>query len=303
MVLPDGFHSRRVEGSGVQLHVVTNAVDGDRRQPFVFLHGFPEFWIAWEKVFTALADDFLVIAPDQRGFNLSDAPQDVDAYATRNLVADLFAIVDAIAGIRPVLLAGHDWGASVAYAAAIALPARVSKLVIANGVHPVCFQKALIEDPKQAAASQYMHLLRASGSAAKMSADGFRRTLSMFEKFSATPWLSEEIRERYREAWGQPRRLNAMLNWYRATPLVIPRPGEATPDAPLARGTPERFGISMPHLLIWGGADQALQPVCHAGLEQFAPLLESMEIAEADHWLLHVHHERIATAIRKFVAS
>jgi pimeloyl-ACP methyl ester carboxylesterase len=125
----------------------------------------------------------------------------------------------------------------------------------------------------------------------------------MFEKFSAVPWLNEAEREGYRKAWGQPGRLNAMLNWYRSSPIIVPREGEPVPDAPLASGTPEQFGIHVPHLLIWGEADQALRPVCIDGLDAFAQDLEIVRLQQADHWLLHEYPDEIAGYISRFVES
>lgn len=151
--IPAGFRSIRVDCGDVVLNVVTNgdAAPGgpiaDDRPPIVFLHGFPEYWAAWKPVFPALAKDFLIIAPDQRGYNLSDAPQDVEAYRAKHLVADILTLANRLLGERKFLLAGHDWGASVAYALTIAAPERLTGLVIVNGVHPVPFQRALVNDP------------------------------------------------------------------------------------------------------------------------------------------------------------
>ena len=120
------------------------------------------------------------------------------------------------------------------------------------------FQKALVEDPAQAQASQYIHYLRADDAAERMSQDGFRRTFGMLEKFSATAWLDDEEREGYRKAWSQPGRLNAMLNWYRASPIVVPVDGEPMPPTPLKDAGPDRFSVAAPHLLVWGMQDTAL---------------------------------------------
>jgi pimeloyl-ACP methyl ester carboxylesterase len=308
--LPHGFQSSWSDCGEVRLHVVHNAAhthpDGtldDPRTPIVFLHGFPEYWAAWKPVMRTLATDFLLIAPDQRGYNLSDAPLRVSDYAAKKLVSDLLALSSNLLGNRRFVLAGHDWGASVAYAAAISVPERLLGLIIVNGVHPVLFQKALVENRAQAQASQYFHYLRADDAAERMSQDDFRRTFGMLEKFSATPWLDDEEREGYRKAWSQPGRLNAMLNWYRASPIVVPLDGEPLPPTPLKDGGPDRFGVAAPHLLVWGMQDVALLPVCRAGLERFAPQLSVVEIPDAGHWVIHTHGERVAQEIRTFVSG
>lgn len=304
-VLPAGFRSDLLEANGLRLHVVHNCRSGDTRPAMVFLHGFPEFWTAWREVFLHFANDYRIIAPDQRGFNLSDAPPERDAYATRNMVADLFMLTETLIGETPIILCGHDWGASVAYAAAITRPDRVSRLIIANGVHPVCFQEALIDDPAQRAASQYFHILTADDGPARMSEADFARTFSMFEKFSSSPWLTEEIRREYLEAWSQPGRLAAMLHWYAGSPIIVPKPDEEfdTVKAPLYGAPEEKFRVAMPHLLIWGERDQALLPSANARLEAFAPKLERFALPDADHWLLHTHGDVIAGRIREFLAD
>lgn len=304
--LPNGFSAARVDCGAVTLNVVTNAPDfeggriADERPAMVFLHGFPEYWAGWKPALADLARDHLLIVPDQRGYNLSDAPPEIEAYAARHLVSDILGLTERLLGRRRFLLAGHDWGASVAYALAIGAPERLGGLAIVNGVHPVAFQRALVDDPEQRAASQYIHYLRAPDAARKLAENGHGRMLSMFEKFSATPWLTQAEKADYVEAWSRPGRLDAMLNWYRASPLVVPKPGEANVDAPLASAPAEKFLVKVPHLLLWGARDQALRPSSTACLGEFAPDLKRIEIADGDHWVIHSHGGRIAREIGHF---
>jgi epoxide hydrolase 4 len=284
--LPQGFNSSWSDCGEVRLHVVHNAArthpDGtldDTRTPIIFLHGFPEYWAGWKPVMRLLAADYLLIAPDQRGYDLSDAPLRVSDYSAKKLVSDLLALSSNLLGNRRFVLAGHDWGASVAYAAAISVPEKLLGLIIANGVHPVLFQKAIVEVPAQAKASQYIHYLRADDAAERMAQDDFRRTFGM----------------------SQPGRLNALLNWYRAAPIVVPVDGEPLPPTPLKDAGPDRFSIAAPHLLVWGMQDSALLPVCKDGLERFARQLRVVEIPDAGHWIIHTHAGRVAQEITRFV--
>ena len=144
----------------VQLHC---AAMGDPAAPLLLcLHGFPEYWGAWHDIMPLLARRFRVVAPDQRGFGRSPKPIGVEAYRTRLLADDMVALADELSADRPYLLFGHDWGASVAYAMAFRNPDRLSGLVIANGVHPATFQRAIIEDPDQRA-GQSIHIEAALG--------------------------------------------------------------------------------------------------------------------------------------------
>jgi len=289
-----------VDAGEGQLHV---ASIGDRDKPLVLcLHGFPEYWAAWAGVMEALAGDFFLAAPDQRGFNLSFRPQGEEAYRTKHLVADVAALADRLSPGRPFVLAGHDWGASVAYAYAFAHPGRVSHLVIANGAHPVCFQRAILEDAGQRAASQYFHTLRAPGAAERMAENGFARTMKMLAGFSRTDWLTPERADGYRAAWARPGAMDAMLHWYKSSPVVVPRPDEPVDDAPLLAVPAERVTASMPHLVVWGEADEALRPACLAGLERYAPDLTVRRVPGAGHWILHEKPGEVARAIAEFVS-
>lgn len=293
------FRFERHDAGDVSLNV---ALLGDHDKPLMIcLHGFPEYWAAWAGVMKALAADFFLVAPDQRGFNLSSMPAAEHSYRLRHMVADLASLADSLSPARPFVLAGHDWGASVAYAYAMAYPDRLSHLVIANGVHPVCFQRAILEDEKQQEASQYINRLRAKDAETLLSQDQYRRLLRMIEGFSSVGFMDEAMRSAYREAWSKEGALTGMLNWYRASPLVVPAMGDKGASAMILEMPEEQFAIRVPHLVMWGEADQALRPSCLQGLERFAPDLTVERVADAGHWILHEQPQRVAQAIRDFV--
>ena len=127
-----------------------------------------------------------------------------------------------------------------------------------------------------------------------MSENGFARTFSMFEKFSSTPWLSEQLREEYRSAWACEGRMQAMLQWYAKSPIIVPNPDENAQTPPLYGGERHQYRISMKHLLIWGENDQALLTASTRRLPEFCDDLTVHSIADGDHWLLHSHGKFIA---------
>ena len=128
-----------VETNGIRLHV---AQAGPREGPLVILlHGFPEFSYAWKQQIPFLASaGYRVWAPDQRGYNLSEKPDGIAAYNLDELAADVIGLIDA-AGQNKVVLVGHDWGAAVAWWAAVKYPDRLSKLVVMNAPHGAVMQK------------------------------------------------------------------------------------------------------------------------------------------------------------------
>ncbi len=159
--------------------VTLNAVAaGAKNGPVVLLlHGFPEFWYGWHKQIEPLAAaGFRVIVPDQRGYNKSSKPSGVRCYALTELVSDVIAIADQL-GQKRIFLAGHDWGAAVAWSVALLHPNRVAKLAIPSN---------------------------------------FRRGVASLAGSSRPGTFSADDLALYRAAWSQPGALTAMIHWYRA---------------------------------------------------------------------------------------
>jgi pimeloyl-ACP methyl ester carboxylesterase len=135
--LPDGFAgtftSRYIDTGDLRQHVVTGG-DGP---PLLLVHGWPQTWYAWRLVMPALAREFTVIAPDQRGCGLSGKPE--DGYDTSTLGGDLAALMDTL-GHERFAVAGHDTGMWIGYALAADHPGRVARLAVAEtplpGVSP-----------------------------------------------------------------------------------------------------------------------------------------------------------------------
>src|SRR5271169_6182249 len=135
--LPAGFTgtftSRYIDTGELRQHVVT----GGAGPPLLLVHGWPQTWYAWRLVMPALARDFQVIAPDQRGCGLSGKPE--DGYDTGTLAGDLVALMDAL-GHRLFAVAGHDTGMWVGYALGADHPDRIARLAVAEtplpGVSP-----------------------------------------------------------------------------------------------------------------------------------------------------------------------
>lgn len=293
--------SQVIAANGQDIHTVFM---GNKDAPtLLMLHGFPENWRAWASVAERLADAYHIILPDQRGFNLSSKPDGVEAYHTKHLAADMIALLDSLGHQAPVVLCGHDWGASVAYAMAMRHADRFSHLIIANGVHPICFQKALYQEGAQRQASQYMNVLRAEGAEDHMGADDFAKLFRMFEKFSSAPWLDETKRQEFITAWSQPGSLSAMLNWYRGSSMVVSNMDEPAQALAIDDAMRTKFRIPMPHLLLWGEQDTALLEEARADIQEFCDDVALRTHSDASHWILHEQPEWVADHIRGFLAA
>jgi len=292
------FSEEWFDTNGQRLHAVSC---GNNANPLLLcLHGFPEYWAAWSDVMPYLAERYYVVAPDQRGYNLSTKPEGAGAYQMKHLVQDIAGIADQLSPDRPFVLAGHDWGASVAYAYAFRNADRLKGLVIANGIHPFCFQSAILMDPGQRAASQYINRLRDADAEELLAANGYEKTFNMLAAFSSADWMDDAKRAGYFHAWSQPGALTAMLNWYRASPVLVPPPGADVSSAPVLGIPEEVMRVKTPHLVVWGEEDAALRPECLLGLGRFADDLEIVRGSGAGHWILHERPADVAVAISQF---
>ncbi len=291
---------RRVAlSTGVTLNV---ALDGpDAAPPVILLHGFPESHRTWRGLAPLLSDRFRLIMPDQRGFGASDKPQEVEAYSADRLVADLFALADAL-GIERFSLVGHDWGGAVAWAAAIRGDPRLERLAIINSPHPVIFQKSLIEDGEQRAASQYITAFRSPGFERAVEAMGYETFFAKsFAGHVDLGIIPEAEKRRYIADWSRPGALTAMLNWYRASKLEVPPPAAKVPLPGWLLGAFPK--VAIPTLVMWGLRDPALRPVQLEGLDQLVNDLEIVRIPDAGHFAPWEAPEPVYRALGAFLGG
>jgi pimeloyl-ACP methyl ester carboxylesterase len=291
---------RRIKlGTGVTLNV---ALLGDRTKPaVVLLHGFPESHRTWRKVVALLQGHFFLVVPDQRGFAGSDLPQNVEAYKTDTLVDDIFALGDAL-GLEQFALAGHDWGGAIAWGAALRGDPRLTRLAIVNSPHPVIFQKSLIEDSEQRAASQYISAFRAPGFDKIVKAKGFDWFFdTTFARHVDVSKIPATERRQYIAEWSRPGAFNAMLNWYRASRLIVPPPGVTVPLTDLLlRPFPK---VKVPTLVVWGIKDTALLPIQLDGLDELVEDLRIVRLPNAGHFAPWEAGEEVAAALEPFLAG
>ena len=286
---------RRVKlSTGITLNV---ALDGPPdAPPVILLHGFPESHRTWREIPPRLRDEFRLVMPDQRGFAGSDRPREVDAYATETLVDDIFALADALS-LERFALVGHDWGGAIAWPAALRRDPRLTRLAIVNAPHPFIFQKSLIEDSAQRVASQYITAFRTPGFEKAVAAMGFE---AFFEKTFGghvdLATIPETEKRQYLAEWSQPGALTAMLNWYRASKLVVPPPGLSVPLPDWLLRFASR--VAVPTLVIWGMRDTALLPIQLEGLEDLVDDLEIVRIADAGHFVPWERPQAVAEALR-----
>ena len=241
----------------------------------VLLHGFPQFWYMWRFQIPALAEaGFRVVAPDMRGYNLSERPPRVSDYRVELLARDVGRLIQACGG-ESAAVVGHDWGAISAWFTAMLYPERVAKLVILNVPHPARFMRRLWT-PKQLRKSWYAFALQIPGRPGRrIEREVFSRFLLDIRRDPSRPGaFTEEDAERYRGAMARPDALSAACNYYRA----LFRRNPARVRALLRK-------IEASTLVIWGERDRYLSTELAEADRSWVPNLRVERLPEASHWV------------------
>lgn len=279
---------------GVRLHY---AERGEGERLVLLLHGFPEFWYSWRHQLLALpADRYRIVAPDLRGYNLSDKPARVEDYRIDRLVGDVVGLVRHF-GAREAAIVGHDWGAGLAWAVAQAHPECVWKLA-AMQVPPLTAWRANMT-PRQALRSWYMLFFQIPGLPEWLiRARDFAALDRTFKGRSVRPGsFSDADIGLYKEALRQPGVLTAAINYYRANVFSLfwrqrDPEREAASDAK----------IRVPTLFIYGERDPAVLPetVRDVGRYVDAPYRE-VRIPDSGHWVQNEAPSEVNAALASFL--
>ena len=259
--------------------------------PVLLLHGFPEFWYGWRRQIMALAaKGFRVIAPDQRGYNLSSAPKDVASYGLQHLSQDVRHILDHF-DIEKVFLAGHDWGAAVAWTTAILHPERIEKLAILNVPHPAVMLSTIRKSPRQMLKSWYIAFFQIPGLADwLMSRNNFAGIVRMLKASSKADTFSEQDINEYRKAYANSDGLTGMINWYRAMARFRP-------------ALPRNIHLEMPVRILWGKNDIALSAEMAEQSLKYCKNGELIFFENATHWVQHDEPEQINNHLTTFFST
>ncbi len=305
---------RRERVGGLELHWV-EAGEGPL---VVLLHGFPEFWYSWRRQVEALAAaGFRAVAPDQRGYNLTEKPPGVESYRIGRLGDDVVALIEHLEE-ESAHVVGHDWGGVVAWHLGARRPERVERLAVLNAPHPAASRRVALRSD-QLLRSWYVFFfqlprlpelaLRAFDFAA------IERILRR-QPVREGAFTDDDVAV-YKAALARPGALTAALNWYRAN--LIGRRGSpgassggaaadagADADTAGARGHPDgsaRHLVEVPTLLIWGERDVYLNPRLSEGLEPWVPDLRVERLPDASHWVQADAPERVSRLLVEFLGE
>lgn len=278
--------------NGVRFHY---AETGSGDELVLLLHGFPEFWYSWRHQLDALGKYFHVVAPDMRGYNLSDKPSRVEDYRIDEIAGDVVGLIDHF-GASQAAVVGHDWGATVAWAVAQRFPERVSKLAVMQ-VPPAAVWRANMS-LRQVLRSWYMFLFQLPRipewmiSRKNMNAIEEMFTNSVMRKGS---FGASEI-ENYKEALRQPGALTSAINYYRANFKRLASRGSSS--------APSNERTRVPTLFIFAERDFAILPETVRGVANYvdAPFRE-LRIKDSGHWVQNEAAEEVNAALIEFLKA
>lgn len=261
--------------------VVDGPEDG---RPVLLLHGFPETGRSWDAVREHLVRaGHRVIVPDQRGYSPGARPTGVAAYGMPPIVGDALGILDALE-IATADVAGHDWGANVAWSLATWHPDRVRSLTAVAVPHPLAFDWALRNDADQQERSSYIRLFWKEGKAEDvLLADDARRLRAMLGG------LPGDSIEHYVSVLQQPGALTATLSWYRAMNR------EDAADMP---------AVSVPTTYVWSTEDLAVGQAAAQRCGEYVDAAYRFVILDGvSHWIPEHAPDQLTAAILDQIAS
>ncbi len=281
-----------VQANGLRFRTM---VDGPAQGELaILLHGFPEGAESWSKQVEALAQaGALTVAPDMRGYGLSDAPGAVDDYAISNLVEDVAGMIKAFGRDRAHVV-GHDWGAIVAWFFAGRHPEMTKSLTVLSVGHPAAMVGAARDDD-QKARSQYVGLFLIEGKAeAVLADDDYRRLRAMYSIGPNPDAVPRAMVDHFVRSMSRPGRLTAGLNYYRAN--LSPGSGWSA----LARD----INVTVPTLLLWGDQDPALGRLQAESTAQQMTGDYRLEVLQgAGHWLQFERPDEVSRSLVQVVTK
>lgn len=282
------------EHEGRTLHYVEA---GDGEETIVFLHGFASFWCSHIRQMEALKSDYRVIAIDGLGAGRSDTPADVEAYRFDAMAEHVRAFIDYLGEDR-VHIVGHDLGAGLAIGFSMQYPERVHT-VTGMSAPPLNVLLDLIQsDEDHRETFAYVERFKQANPVILLvMRAGPQIYSSVHEPLVREGKLSVAEGQAFQNATGNPKRINAHLNWYRAN---IPAPDEVTAsDYFPARGA----RLSAAALFIWGSDDALISGKTISALEASADDIDFLELEGVGHRPHIEEPESVTDAIRRHIAK
>ncbi|HXE98571.1 MAG TPA: alpha/beta hydrolase [Dongiaceae bacterium] len=207
----NNFRTFSIQANGRMVH----ALEAGEGPLVIALHGFPDLPVSFRHQIPLLAENgYRVIAPCLRGYSVSDAASD-GPFDVAILVQDLLALVDQLAD-QPVVLIGHDWGASIVRGAAIMAPAKVAKIISMSVPTAGNFGRALLTNPTQQRRSWYMYFFQLPLAEMAVAHNDFEFIEQLWKEWSPGWHCPQPVMDEIKAAFRHPSVLKAALGYYRS---------------------------------------------------------------------------------------
>ena len=281
--LGTAFREEMVTANGVKLHVVIAGPDDGK--PIILLHGYPEFWYAWRGVMAVLAEKgYRVIAPDQRGFNLSAKPREASSYRLDTLAKDVVDLASALGHDRFVLV-GHDFGGQVTWWTSLLHSENVVGALVVNKPHPYAIRDIR---PGGESISWYRTFLRVPWLPGHIARYGNWGLLEQnLQKTSEPGTFPNKVLDQYKSAWDNDGAIHSMGRWYQAN---------ANFDSNIGAGL-----VKVPARLLLAKNDAFSPSELALASERYLEKGEVRQLGLGTHWVIQEHPRLIADEIGKFV--
>ena len=290
--IEEEFDSIYVNSDDIQLHVVYSG-DNENKM-MIFLHGFPECWYSWRYQLKYFSRNYLTVAPDLRGYNLSSKPESKDKYKIRYLLNDVKALINHFNKSSAVII-GHDWGGLIAWWMAMKYPQLVDKLIILNAPHPGVWLNNVKFMPKQLRKSWYIFFFQVEDTPEEYFRynDFTNLKLTMQLTTYKKEVFDKEEMNKFVECWKKDNSLKYMINYYRAN---------LKPTDFMSFSKKFSFPlIRCQTLIIWGVHDFALEKDLLIGTEKYVKKLDIVYIDDAGHWIQQEVPDKVNKEIKRFI--
>jgi pimeloyl-ACP methyl ester carboxylesterase len=246
--------------------------------PVILLHGFPQDSRSWGPVAALLhARGYRTIAPDQRGYSPGARPRPRFAYRASELTKDIVELI-RVAGLGPVHLVGHDWGAVVAWELAAERPDLLRSLAALSVPHPGAFARAMFTR-SQRRKSRYMLFFQLPWLPERQLTSG-----RSWERSLRATGMSSEAAARDAGRLNERGAARGALNWYRALVFSNPRVLRAK--------------ITVPTLYVWSDGDKAIGPKGAALTPRLVTASYTFEVLKGvSHWIPDEAPEQLDTLL------
>ena len=287
------YRGTHVGERGARIHYVQ--AGNPENEPIIFLHGFPSYWFSMFRLMDEFKSDYHVVAIDGLGVGHSDAPNDLEAYRLEALAAHLDSVINDL-DYESVHLVGHDWGAGVATAYAKAYPEKVRTLTNISGPpHDVLLNRLDTDATHRETFSYVNDFKRASPIAIKVLGIKDQLWESVYARYPAEGLMTQVEADRLYADVGNPRRLDRLINWYRAN---IPE-FDAITDEDFWPSRKAR--LTVPSLFIYSDDDPVITDGVIADVREMSDDLTTLAFSGVGHRPHFVERDAVEASIRALI--